>query len=76
MQALSKLKAFAGNNFYSAQMVQIFFYDWVENFVGKRENASYHSSVMFSKAFTSQGHRKLALCSKGLKAINIMIRLD
>ena len=40
--ALSKLKAFADDNFSVAQMVQIYSYR-VENIVGKGGNASYHN---------------------------------
>ena len=40
------LKAFADDNFKVAQMVQ-FFFDRVENIVGKGENAGYHQFFLF-----------------------------
>ena len=42
--ALSRLKAFADDNFIEAQAVQ-FPFDRVENVVGKGENAGYHRRV-------------------------------
>ena len=45
---LSKLKAFADDNFIVAQMVQ-FFSDRVESIAGKGENAGYQYFLLFPK---------------------------
>ena len=47
---LSKLKAFADDNSNVAQMVQ-FFWDRVENIVGKGENAGYQHFLLFPQCF-------------------------
>ena len=44
--ASSKLKAFADDNFNMAQIVQ-FFFEKVENVVGKGENAGYQHFLLF-----------------------------
>ena len=50
MFALSKLKAFADDNFSLAQMVQ-FFIDRVENIMGKGEHAGYQHFLLFPQCF-------------------------
>ena len=49
--ALSKLKAFANNNFSVAQIVQSFIKDRLEDIVGKGENASYQHFLFFLQQF-------------------------
>ena len=44
--AMSKLKAFAADNFNVAQMMH-FFFDRIENFVKKGENADYQHFLLF-----------------------------
>ena len=44
--AMSKLKAFADNKFSVAKMM-IFVLDWVENLLGKGENAGYQHFLLF-----------------------------
>ena len=46
IQALFRLKAFADNNFSVAQMVQ-FFFDGLENIVGKGESAGNQHFLLF-----------------------------
>ena len=46
----SKLKAFADNNLYVAQMM-IYFFDRVENIVRKGENADYQHFLLFPQCF-------------------------
>ena len=46
----SKLKAFAGAKIKLAR-VMIFVFDWVENIVGKGENAGYHDFLFFQQCF-------------------------
>ena len=48
--SLSKLKAFAEDNFSVPQMVQ-FFLDRVENIVGKGENAALQRFLPFAQCF-------------------------
>ena len=48
--AFPKLKAFVDDNFSVAQMVQ-FFFDSVENFVGKGENAGNQHFLLFQQCF-------------------------
>ena len=47
---LSKLKAFADDNFKVVQMVH-FYFDRVENMVGKGENAGYQHFLLFPLCF-------------------------
>ena len=68
MLALSKLKAFADDNFIVAQMLQLFI-DTVEN-IGEKEKMlvtnifSYCNNVF--KRLLSMGRQKSSLCGKGL----------
>ena len=48
--AMSKLKAFAEDNFIVKKMVQ-FFLDWIQNIVGKAENAGYQHFLLFPLYF-------------------------
>ena len=50
IQALSKLKAFADDNFIVAQMMQTFF-ESLENIVGKGENAGDPHFLLFHNIF-------------------------
>ena len=45
----SKLKAFPDDNLNLPQMTE--FVSWVENILGKGENASYQNLLLFSKMF-------------------------
>ena len=47
---MKKLKAFAGDKTNAAQMM-IFVFDWVENIVGKVENARYQHFHLFPQCF-------------------------
>ena len=70
---LSKLKAFADKNFNVVQVMQ-FFYDRVENIVGKGENAGYKPFLLFAQCFfyqlLSQGCGNSGLFGKGLTLHN------
>ena len=55
---LSKLKAFADENFNVVQMMQ-FFYDRVKNIVGKGENAGYKPFLLFPQCFLSASFSRL-----------------
>ena len=46
ISAWSKLKAFADDKLKVAKMM-IFVFDWVENIVGKGENAGYQHFLLF-----------------------------
>ena len=66
--ALSKLKAFADDNFYLAQMVQ-FLFDREENILRKGENTGFQHFLLSLNVFKkslSQGCQKSGLCGKGL----------
>ena len=61
---LSKLKEIAAVNFKVAQIVQ-FFYDGVENIVGKEENCGYLHFLLVSQCLNkpfSKCHLKSVLC--------------
>ena len=47
---LSELRAFVDNNFNVAQM-EWFFFDKIENMVGKGENAGYQHFLLFLQCF-------------------------
>ena len=46
----TKLKAFADKKIKSAKMM-IFVFDWIENIVGKRENAGNQHFLLFPQCF-------------------------
>ena len=71
--ALSKLEAFADDNYNMAKAIKFVFHR-VENFEGKGENAGYQDFLLFLQCFQKafffpQGHQKLSLCGKGLNIL-------
>ena len=59
---LTKLKAFADNNFYFAKMVQ-FFFERIENIIGKGKNAVYQH-FPFVQSYFWKVSLKTALCGQ------------
>ena len=68
-----KLKAFNKNKI-SVTQILIFFPTWVENIVGKGENAGYQHFLLFPHCFQKfllQGRKKSGLCGKKLIVLNL-----
>ena len=61
----SKLKAFADEEIYANQK-QKFFLGWVENLVGKGENAGYQHFLLFPQCFQKASFSWSELCAKEL----------